>query len=74
MTDPSPITEAQLRERLRAACDAAGGQRAYADTIGVSDGMVCFVLRGKRRPGPKICYALGLTECVERRYIPITEN
>ena len=69
-----PITEAELRARLRAACDAAGGQKAYADSIGVSEALVSLVLLGKQSAGPAISRPLGFTKHIERRYIPITKS
>ena len=47
-------------EKLRAACDEAGGQAAWADPRGVPRSIVSNVLRGDRLPTPKLLKAMGL--------------
>jgi DNA-binding transcriptional regulator YdaS (Cro superfamily) len=54
------ITEQQVVSQLRAAASAAGSQRAYAESIGVSEAYLSDVLAGRRAPGPKVLAALGL--------------
>lgn len=53
--------------RLRAACDAAGSQTAWAKANGVSGAYVCDVLMARREPGQSILQALGLRKIV--RYV-----
>jgi len=45
---------------LSAAVDAAGSQRAYARSIGVSQAYVGDILAGNRQPGDRVLAALGL--------------
>lgn len=54
------LTEQEVMDRLRAAVAAAGSQKAYADSIGVSQSYLSDVLVGNRAPGEKILTALGL--------------
>ena len=49
---------------LYAACKAAGSQKAWADTNGLSPQYVCDVLQGRREPGDSILSALGLKKVV----------
>jgi hypothetical protein len=46
--------------RLRAACQAAGGQKAWAEAHGMPAQYVCDVLACRRPIGPAILKALGL--------------
>lgn len=46
--------------RLRAACQAAGGQKAWAERHGMSAQYVGDVLATRRPIGPSILTALGL--------------
>ena len=55
------MTQQQVIDRLRAACTAAGSQRQWALTHGLSTVYVNDVVNGKRPPGPSILKALGLT-------------
>lgn len=55
------ITEEDVRDRLRRACEAAGGRQQWSDAYEVSPQYVGDVLRGQRKPGEKILRALGLT-------------
>lgn len=48
--------------RLRAACQAAGGQKAWAERHGVSPQYVCDVLNARREPGAAILAPLGLAK------------
>lgn len=54
------LTEIQVIERLRAACEAAGGQKAFAELHRLTPGYVGDVLHGKRPPADRILHALGL--------------
>lgn len=56
------FTADQVRNRLRSACDAAGGQAAWARDHGVSPQYVCDVLTGGREPGMALTTGLGLVE------------
>jgi hypothetical protein len=47
-------------KQLRAACEKAGGQSAWARAHGVTQQAVSLVLTGRRAPGPRILDALGL--------------
>ncbi|MBS7789257.1 helix-turn-helix transcriptional regulator [Roseococcus sp. SDR] len=52
-------------KRLRAACEAAGGQGAWAERHGMSAAYVSEVLNAKREPGPAVLNALGLKRVVK---------
>lgn len=54
------FTESEVVALLHDECDAAGGQKAWADLNGVTPQYVCDVLQGRRKPGDAICRALGL--------------
>lgn len=58
------LTEQQVISQLRAAASAAGSQRAYAESIGVSEAYLSDVLASRRTPGPKVLAALGLEAVV----------
>jgi hypothetical protein len=45
---------------IRARCDRAGGQRAWAEATGLSESYVSDVLNARREPGESILRALGL--------------
>jgi hypothetical protein len=49
---------------LRTACAKAGSQRDWAGRYRISESYVCDVLKGRRRPGPMICAALGFKPVV----------
>lgn len=51
--------------RLQAACDAAGGQQAWARRHGISPSYVSDVLHARRDPGAAILRALGLAKLVK---------
>lgn len=53
--------------RLRAACQAAGGQSAWAERHSLSRAYVSDVLNARRDPGDSILRALGLRRVV--RYV-----
>jgi len=54
------LTADQVCELLTAACAAAGGQAAWAETHGVSPAYVGDVLHGRRAPGASIQHGLGV--------------
>lgn len=55
------MTEADVRELLRKACEAAGSDRAWALEHKLSAQYVGDVKNGKRSIGPAILKALGLS-------------
>jgi hypothetical protein len=59
------LTEDEVRARLRAAIEQAGGQRKFAEAHGFTPSYVHDVLHGKRGFADRILQALGL-ERVER--------
>jgi hypothetical protein len=52
------MTAGDVRALLRAACEEAGGLRAWARAHNVSVPYVSDVLRGNKAPGPGICNEL----------------
>lgn len=54
------LTELQVIERLRAACIAAGGQKAFAKAHDLTPGYVHDVLHSKRAPAERILAAIGI--------------
>lgn len=54
------LTEQDVLNRLREACNAVGGQAAYAKLHDVSAAYVNDVLHGRRQLAGKILEALGL--------------
>jgi len=61
------MSAGELREMLRAACDAAGSQKAWAAANHVSTAYTNDVLTGRREPGEAICSALGVCRVVTYR-------
>lgn len=61
------LTEAAILKRLRQLADDAGGQRALARQIGVSESLVSHVLAGRRRAGRALLAACGMRK--EVRYV-----
>lgn len=61
------LTEQEVMDRLRAAVAAAGSQKVYAESIGVSQAYLSDVLNGNRAPGEKILIALGLEAVIMYR-------
>lgn len=59
------MTEQEVRERLRAAIQEAGGQRRFAEAHGFSIAYVNDVIRGKRDLAARILAVIG----VERKVI-----
>ena len=56
-------------EVLRARITRAGSQSQLAQELGVSEGHLSDVLSGRRRPGPRLLAAIGLTQVVEYRRV-----
>jgi DNA-binding transcriptional regulator YdaS (Cro superfamily) len=63
------VTSDGIRKLLLAACNEAGGQRAWAHANGVSDAYVTDVLHGRREPGPSICNPLGYEREIQYRKV-----
>ena len=53
------ITAHKMRDKLKAAVKAAGGQKTWADANGVSPQYVCDCLKGRRDIGEGIAVPLG---------------
>lgn len=66
------ITEQQIIERLRKACEKAGSQRAWAERNGVSEAYVTDVLKGRRRPGNSIACRFGYEQVMMYRETTLT--
>ena len=58
------MNEQDVLDRLRAAIEQAGSQRAFADQHGISLQYVNDVLHKRREPGQKILDALGIERVV----------
>lgn len=65
MSAPPLLDSLDVFKRLRAACQAAGGQAAWAARHGISAPYVSEVLNSTREPGPLILNALGLKKVVK---------
>ena len=63
---PDTITEYQMREVLRKACDAAGSQLAWAEANGFSPSFVSDVLKKKRGISEELLKALGYLKLTPR--------
>jgi len=61
-------TQGDLLAILRSACDAAGGQRAWAEAHGLSPQYVCDVLKGRRDVSERMANELGFLR--EVRFVP----
>lgn len=61
------MNEQDVIERLRAAVEQAGGQRAFARSIGVTAAYVNDMLRGRRTVGEKVLTTLGIERVVTHR-------
>ena len=60
MSNQDLLTADHVRALLREACSAAGGQAAWARKHGIHEGIVCSTLAGRRRPGKRLCRAIGV--------------
>jgi len=56
------LTEQQVRERLQAACDLAGGQRRFAEAHGLRESVISETVNARRAPGQAVLTALGMRE------------
>lgn len=59
----------EIYARIRAACSAAGSQRKWAASLGVSDAYVSAVLNALKAPSPAMLAAIGFRRVV--RYVPL---
>ena len=59
------MTRDQVVKRIRDLVNKAGSQRLIAQRFGVSDAYLGDVLKGQRKPGPKILKQLGLERDTE---------
>ena len=57
---------ADVQSLLAKACDAAGGQRAFAEKHDLNSQYVNHVLQGHRPPSASLCAALGIKSDGER--------
>lgn len=55
-----------VQRLLRSRCEAAGSQRRFAETHGLTVAYVSQVLHGSRPPSAKLCKALGIKSDGER--------
>jgi hypothetical protein len=55
-----PLTNAEALRRLRAACEGAGGQAAWAKRHGVLNTQLCEILAGKKPITARFLKPLGL--------------
>ena len=62
------LTADQVRDRLRKACEAAGGLRAWARGNGVSAAWVSRVIRNENEFGDAILVPLGVKKTVTVTY------
>lgn len=61
------LSEHEVIVRLRAAIQAAGSQKAFAQQHRISQQYISDVLAGRRKPGQKILDALGIEQVVSYR-------
>ncbi len=54
------LTKEQFTDLLESKIKAAGSQKAFAQTLQVSEAYLSDVLRNRREPGQKILVPLGL--------------
>jgi hypothetical protein len=66
------LTAEDVRAHLKAACEAAGGQAAWAKAHRVSGAYVNDIIHGRCDPGSLVLGPLGLRQ-VERLYAPADE-
>lgn len=66
------LTQAEVVLALKAACDAAGGQRAWSRKHGISSKWINNVLRGRQSISPGLTLALGYRRVIE--YEPIAHR
>jgi len=63
------MQEHEVYERLHAAVEAAGGQRAFAKKHGLSVGYVNDVLRGNRELADRILATIGVERVIRREVL-----
>lgn len=63
------MTADEVRQSIRLVCENMGGQKVFAERVGVSQQYVSDVLNEKREPGPSILSALGLEKVVTYRSV-----
>ena len=56
------LTLAHLQNRMKVLLVQRGTQRAAANALGISQSHFCDILRGYRKPGPKMLAAMKLEE------------
>lgn len=67
------LTESQVIQRIRDTIAVTeGGQKAFADRYGVSEQLICDLLKRRRKLGPKILAAVGLRKIV--RFEPLGKD
>lgn len=59
-----PLDLLDVLNMLRAQCEAAGSQQAWAARHGLSSSYICDVLMARRDPGESILRALGIVRRV----------
>ena len=57
---PRLLNESQVRNLLKRECDAAGGQKQWAEKHMISESYVCDALQCRRTLGRKLTEALGV--------------
>ena len=64
------MTEDEVRERLRAAIEAAGGQQSFAKAHGFTPAYINDVVHGRRALADRILMAIGIKRVIsfETRY------
>jgi hypothetical protein len=65
------LTEQDVRERLRAAVEAAGGQRAFAAAHGFTPAYINDVLHGRRGLADRILAVIGVERATVYREKPV---
>ena len=63
------LTEKQVIARIRAACKAAGSNRAFAEICGISTTYLQYVLAGERPPTEAVLAPIHIQRTTEYREI-----
>lgn len=58
------LTEQEVMERLRAAIEGAGGQRAFAEKHGLTPAYINDVVHGRRALADRILAAIGVKRTI----------
>lgn len=61
------VSEDELRDRLKRVAQQYGGVAQFASAIGVDAANLAKVIKGRRRPGPRLLQRLSVRE--ERYYL-----